>query len=179
MKITRYIGVALVGLLCCSSSKSMGQAIAPGDSNKTATGVHVEEIICTKEENLNMDKDYNNYDYSITEIYIEEVDSTFRAKDALAYYIKKAKAGSADAFYRIGRFYEDGMGVVSDHVKACEYFEVAAGKNSPVAQYVLGDIYQNGEPGVPIDLKRAKYFFALAVKHKYSDSAKRLKDLEN
>jgi hypothetical protein len=56
-----------------------------------------------------------------------------------------AESGYARAQYRLGRIYDKGKGVESDHVTAAQWYKKAARQGNTRAQYVLGVHYARGQ----------------------------------
>ena len=80
---------------------------------------------------------------------------------------KKAKAGNADAQYKLGYMYATGEGATKDAVIAVEWFRKAAAQEYGIAQFSLGWMYTNGE-GVPANAAIAHEWFQKAAAHGYA-----------
>lgn len=76
-------------------------------------------------------------------------------KKAFKLFEKAAKAGDAQALYRIGYCYEKGLGVKADEAKALEYYTASADAGYYRAVIRLGDIAYEGLFGQERDLAKA------------------------
>jgi len=65
-----------------------------------------------------------------------------------------AAKGVADAQYRLGRVYREGIGLAQDYLKAEEFFRQAAEQGHSLSCYGLGGLYMGGL-GVKTDAKEA------------------------
>ncbi|KAI8877623.1 HCP-like protein [Backusella circina FSU 941] len=81
-------------------------------------------------------------------------------------YIRKAKAGAAEAIYEIGEAYY-ARGSDEDFQKAMVWYHKSATKGYPAAINDIGYIYMEGL-GVDIDYKLAMEYFLKASEHKLS-----------
>ncbi len=73
-----------------------------------------------------------------------------------------AKAGDAEAQYRLAGLYRAGRGVSRNPMLAAEWLKRAANQGYARAQHGLGSMYLNGW-GVAVDLARARYWFEAAA----------------
>ena len=64
---------------------------------------------------------------------------------AFKLYGKLAEQGNADAQYRLGRMYDEGIGVSQDYKQAVLWFAKAAEQGDTKAQNCLGLMYTEGE----------------------------------
>ena len=94
----------------------------------------------------------------------KSLENDFKFKEALNKYLIASKEGSSDAEYRIGLFYENGLGVAFDIKSSIKWYERAARKNHPMALYTLGIIYANGNY-VKKDTRKAYKLFSLSKKY--------------
>ena len=83
----------------------------------------------------------------------------------------------SEAQYKLGKMYEDGLGLTQDYSKAFELYEQAAEKNFDAAQSSLGSMYMNGT-GVPKDNVLAYMWFQLSAMGD-NDALKNKEILEN
>src|SRR5215212_6869428 len=75
-------------------------------------------------------------------------------------YSRAGRAGLAEAEYRVGRCYLDGVGVPPSRAEAIRWLEQAAHHNHIEAQWQLAVIYPNGKAGERVpDRKRAASLF--------------------
>lgn len=82
----------------------------------------------------------------------------------------KASAFSAEACYRLGMLYQNGIdGKKSDYLEAGKWFREAAERGHTDAQKYLGDLHYFGN-GFPIDFKQAKKWFEQAASKGNVDS---------
>jgi TPR repeat protein len=151
------------------------------DSNETtsANGSSGKNVVSSNHESIQPEADYKDFSDDTDEVYIEEVDSMYKIKDAFTYYINKSKKGDASAFYRVGLFYQNGIGIRINALKAIQYFEISARKNYADAQYILGDIYENGFLEISPDMQKASYYYALAAKNGNENARQKLKEISN
>lgn len=71
-----------------------------------------------------------------------------RSKEISSSLLAKAKAGDAQAQYRLGKMYYDGDDVSQNYPQAALWFRRAAEQGNPDAEYMLGGLYHYGL-GVP------------------------------
>lgn len=76
---------------------------------------------------------------------------------------KAAKAGNAEAQFRLGVMYGNGDGVALDYAQACEWFEKAAAQGHESALITLAWMYANGT-GVETDEARARELYLEAAR---------------
>jgi uncharacterized protein len=75
-------------------------------------------------------------------------------------YTRAGRAGLAEAEYRVGRCYLDGVGVPPSHAEGIRWLEEAAHQGHIEAQWQLAVIFPNGRAGEPVpDRKRAASLF--------------------
>jgi|GEM_PF-6718245 len=102
-------------------------------------------------------------------VFVKELDKEVNMSEAFTYYTKQARSGSYDAFYMLGRFFDNlTYGSDKDILKAMEYYEVAARHDHPEAAFRLGYIYQVGDfefTNVPVNRTKAEYYYTLAAKN--------------
>lgn len=80
---------------------------------------------------------------------------------------KLADDGNADAQYKMGRIYEEGLvGELEDYKEAGKWYLKAAEKGHAQAQYKMGTLYTLGK-GVPKDRLEAAKWFGKAAKQGY------------
>lgn len=96
---------------------------------------------------------------------VTEMDSMVTIGDAIDFYNSEALKGNMDAYYKLGTFYQFGVGTKRNIPKALEYFEIAARNNHVTAQYTLGTIYKDGFRSVLPNAEKAEYYFKLAAKN--------------
>ena len=80
---------------------------------------------------------------------------------------KAAEGGHSGAQFRLGYFYEEGIGVAKNVVTSAEWYAKAAFKGYAAAQFCLGLLYMNGE-GVAQDFKGAARWYAKAAAQGYA-----------
>eukprot|EP00931_Biecheleriopsis_adriatica_P073020 TRINITY_DN47391_c0_g1_i1.p1 TRINITY_DN47391_c0_g1~~TRINITY_DN47391_c0_g1_i1.p1 ORF type:complete len:399 (-),score=78.97 TRINITY_DN47391_c0_g1_i1:188-1384(-) len=80
---------------------------------------------------------------------------------AVVWYTKAAEEGEADAQFKLGACYANGMGVGKDEGCAAHWYELAAEQGMVDAQFNLGLCYKHGI-GVAQDLKLALRWFTKA-----------------
>lgn len=89
--------------------------------------------------------------------------------DAVKYLQYAADYGYVNAFYSLGKCYEDGRGVEKNVAKAVELYQRAAEKNHLAAQYTLGLCYESGN-GVAKDANKAIALIRQAAEHGYAEA---------
>ncbi len=80
-----------------------------------------------------------------------------------------AKQGMADAQYKVGVMYGEGLGVPQDDAEAVEWLRKAAEQGRAKAQYNLGFMYAKGR-GVTQDYVQAYMWIDLAVANYFSQT---------
>ena len=76
--------------------------------------------------------------------------------------LKQAADGHAEAQYKLGKAYRDGIGVPQDQAEAARLFELAASQGNAKAQRHIGTRYDMGE-GIEPDRTKAIMWLTLAV----------------
>lgn len=84
--------------------------------------------------------------------------------------VAPARAGDAEAQYRLGILYAGGQGLVEDDHDAAMWLRKAADQNHADAQEMLGRLYLQGA-GVEEDLFEAMKWFYLAKEQGHADAA--------
>ena len=80
-----------------------------------------------------------------------------------------AEQGHAEAQYRLGNMYRDGLGVERDLEAAIHWYELAAEQGNANAQYHLGDMYREGL-GVERDLEETIRLYMLAADQGHAEA---------
>lgn len=75
---------------------------------------------------------------------------------------ERARAGEAEAQYRLGLAYLMGEGVPQDYARAAEWFEKAAEQGVADAQFQIGTLYAYGT-GVPFSQAEAVHWWRQAA----------------
>ena len=83
--------------------------------------------------------------------------------EAVKWYRKAAEQGIANAQFRLGVCYEDGMGVVKDEAEAMKWWRKAAEQGFSSAQISLGLYYANGQGVVKNDVEGYKWALLAAA----------------
>lgn len=83
-------------------------------------------------------------------------------ESALAVWLEQARAGDAQAQYRVGEIHEDGMGRPADHAQAFHWYRQAAEQGHRKAQVALGYFYEMGQ-GVEQDLGESLRWYRRAA----------------
>lgn len=78
--------------------------------------------------------------------------------------IAAAEKRNANAQYRLGITYEQGVGVPSDDAIAARLYEMAAKQHFAAAENALGQLYEIGR-GVPKNLASAFMYYSLSARH--------------
>lgn len=118
-------------------------------------------------QNLKREDSVDFIFYSLDElILIPDLDSMITIGDAIDFYNSELKKGNLNALFKIGTFYQFGIGTNRNMFKAIECYEVAARNNHKEAQLTLGSIYKEGYLNVPINTDKAEYYFKLASQNR-------------
>lgn len=78
-----------------------------------------------------------------------------------------AASGNAQAQFKLGNHYFDGLGVAQDYGQALIWYRKSAAQNYAPALNQLGSMHQH-KWGLPRDYKRAMNYYRLAAKQGYS-----------
>ncbi len=98
--------------------------------------------------------------------------------EAIECFKQAAEYGRADAFFMLGKMYEDGNGVSRDYNKAFDYYISAANKGDAVAMNNLGVMYYEGR-GRAVSFKSARNWFEKSIKAGNDGAKENLKTVEN
>lgn len=90
----------------------------------------------------------------------EQYEDANNFEQALEYYSKAAEAGHAAACKKIGKFYQEGKGVIPSATEAVKWYE-KAGREGYVE---LGYCHQHGY-GVPRNEQKAREYFQRASRY--------------
>ncbi|XP_054398016.2 protein sel-1 homolog 2 isoform X12 [Pongo abelii] len=89
---------------------------------------------------------------------------------ALHYFLKAAKAGSANAMAFIGKMYLEGNAAApQNNATAFKYFSMAASKGNAIGLHGLGLLYFYGK-GVPVNYAEALIYFQKAAEKGWPDA---------
>lgn len=91
------------------------------------------------------------------------------AKNALDLYRLAAQNNAAEAFFKVGSFYESGTVVDRDPIKAFQFYTRAANAGIVPAMHQLAGLYANGN-GTTQDIVAAAAWFKRAADAGYADS---------
>jgi hypothetical protein len=86
-----------------------------------------------------------------------------------------AEAGNTEAQYKLGKMYEEGLGVPQDSKLAAKWYLKAAEKGNGQAQYKMGTMYTRGR-GVPRDIMEAAKWFAKAGRQGYEPAKRQIQE---
>lgn len=86
-----------------------------------------------------------------------------------------AEEGNAEAQYKLGRMYEEGLGLPQDSKEAFKWYLKAAEKGSAKAQYKLGTMYTLGK-GVTRDIVEAAKWFGKAAQQGYEPVKQQIRE---
>jgi|TARA_B110000438_G_scaffold57781_1_gene57785 TPR repeat protein len=106
----------------------------------------------------NSEKTNSNYRRGLT------LEEDYKYKQAIQKYLIASKEGSAEAEYRLGHIYTNGLGIAQNIKLSLYWYEQSAKKKYPPALYTLGVIYANGA-FVKKNIKKAYNFFSLCEKY--------------
>ena len=109
------------------------------------------------------------------ETFIEALDKKVPLAEAYRYYEQQARAGNYQAFFMLGRFFDNlTFDIEPDISKAMRYYEMAARHNHAEAALRLAHIYDVGDfefEKIAVDRAKARYYYSLAAQNG-SDAAK-------
>uniref|UniRef100_A0A8C7BDH1 SEL1L2 adaptor subunit of SYVN1 ubiquitin ligase n=1 Tax=Neovison vison TaxID=452646 RepID=A0A8C7BDH1_NEOVI len=135
------------------------------DKLEKSEGIPVEKVRLTERpENLSSNSEILDWDiYQYYKFLAERGD--VQIQKALYYFLKAAKAGSANAMAFIGKMYLEGNAAApQNNATAFKYFSMAASKGNAIGLHGLGLLYFYGK-GVPVNYAEAlKYFQKAAEK---------------
>ncbi|MBZ3886277.1 Protein sel-1-like protein 2, partial [Sciurus carolinensis] len=135
------------------------------DNLEKSEGIPVEKVRLTERpENLSSNSEILDWDiYQYYKFLAERGD--VQIQKALYYFLKAAKAGSANAMAFIGKMYLEGNAAApQNNATAFKYFSMAANKGNAIGLHGLGLLYFYGK-GVPVNYAEAlKYFQKAAEK---------------
>lgn len=90
--------------------------------------------------------------------------------DAMRWYERSAKAGSAPAQFYLGLMHETGTNVEASHVQAVRWFRKAAEQGHALAQYRLATYHHFGL-GIPVDFRKAEIWYRKAANQGVAEAA--------
>lgn len=99
-------------------------------------------------------------------------------EQAFKLYINLAEEGDAIAQAKIGRMYDDGLGLAEDLSRAAFWYEQAAKQGHAHSQFNLAGLYLYGE-GVTKSLEKAYYWYREVVKNGDEEAKKYLTEIQN
>uniref|UniRef100_A0A2K6L093 SEL1L2 adaptor subunit of SYVN1 ubiquitin ligase n=1 Tax=Rhinopithecus bieti TaxID=61621 RepID=A0A2K6L093_RHIBE len=155
------------------------------DTFEKSEGVPVEKVRLTEgPENLSSNSeilDWDIYQYykflaergdaQIQVMYTDEIEFLEHENyKALHYFLKAAKAGSANAMAFIGKMYLEGNAAApQNNATAFKYFSMAASKGNAIGLHGLGLLYFYGK-GVPVNYAEALKYFQKAAEKGWPDA---------
>ncbi|OFE44324.1 tetratricopeptide repeat protein [Acinetobacter towneri] len=101
---------------------------------------------------------------------IEQLTQANKMQEAYQELEKLAKIGNVKAMEALGYSNQTGQGTAKNEMKAVQFYEQAAKKNSPVSNYVLGRNYLTGELGLKQDTAKAKQYLQTASNQGFNDA---------
>ena len=152
-----------------STKDDLGSVTLVKNDNIT-TPVLIYEIKKLEEDSL-------TYFSDTTLIQIEEKSEPVKIRDAINFYFNEIKNGNARGYYKIGLFFQTGIGTKVNSLKTEEYFEIAARKGIPEAQFSLGYIYETGFWKIQSNKEKAIYYYKLAAAQGNNDARERLDEI--
>jgi uncharacterized glyoxalase superfamily protein PhnB len=90
--------------------------------------------------------------------------------DAMRWYERSAKAGSASAQFYLGLMHETGTNRDADRTQAVRWFRKAAEQGHALAQYRLATYHHFGL-GIPVDFKQAETWYRKAANQGVAEAA--------
>ncbi|XP_054398014.2 protein sel-1 homolog 2 isoform X10 [Pongo abelii] len=138
------------------------------DTFEKSEGVPVEKVRLT-DENLSSNSEILDWDiYQYYKFLAERGD--VQIQKALHYFLKAAKAGSANAMAFIGKMYLEGNAAApQNNATAFKYFSMAASKGNAIGLHGLGLLYFYGK-GVPVNYAEALIYFQKAAEKGWPDA---------
>ncbi|XP_053430269.1 protein sel-1 homolog 2 isoform X1 [Nycticebus coucang] len=133
------------------------------DKLEKSEGIPVEKVRLTERpENLSANNEILDWDiYQYYKFLAERGD--VQIQKALYYFLKAAKAGSANAMAFIGKMYLEGNAAApQNNATAFKYFSMAANKGNAIGLHGLGLLYFYGK-GVPVNYAEALKYFQKAA----------------
>ena len=82
---------------------------------------------------------------------------------SLVWARKAAQLGHSYACFILGRIYDEGLGVDTNHAEGLKWFEKSADAGDADAQNIVGNIYSNGESVTKDEKKAFRYYQMAAV----------------
>ncbi|XP_057385516.1 protein sel-1 homolog 2 [Balaenoptera acutorostrata] len=140
------------------------------DKLEKSEGVPVEKVRLTERpENLSSNSEILDWDiYQYYKFLAERGD--VQIQKALYYFLKAAKAGSANAMAFIGKMYLEGnVAAPQNNATAFKYFSMAANKGNAIGLHGLGLLYFYGK-GVPVNYAEALKYFQKAAEKGWPDA---------
>ncbi|XP_026311906.1 protein sel-1 homolog 2 isoform X3 [Piliocolobus tephrosceles] len=140
------------------------------DTFEKSEGVPVEKVRLTERpENLSSNSEILDWDiYQYYKFLAERGD--VQIQKALHYFLKAAKAGSANAMAFIGKMYLEGNAAApQNNATAFKYFSTAASKGNAIGLHGLGLLYFYGK-GVPVNYAEALKYFQKAAEKGWPDA---------
>nr|XP_054398006.1 protein sel-1 homolog 2 isoform X2 [Pongo abelii] len=140
------------------------------DTFEKSEGVPVEKVRLTERpENLSSNSEILDWDiYQYYKFLAERGD--VQIQKALHYFLKAAKAGSANAMAFIGKMYLEGNAAApQNNATAFKYFSMAASKGNAIGLHGLGLLYFYGK-GVPVNYAEALIYFQKAAEKGWPDA---------
>jgi hypothetical protein len=125
----------------------------------------------------NLEEESITYFSDTALIQIEEKNEPIKVRDAINFHFNEIKNGNAKGYYKIGLFFQAGIGTKVNSLKAEEYFEIAARKGIAEAQFSLGYIYEAGFWKIQPNKEKAIYYYKLAASQGNKDAQERLDEI--
>jgi Sel1 repeat len=125
----------------------------------------------------NLEEESITYFSDTALIQIEEKNEPIKVRDAINFHFNEIKNGNAKGYYKIGLFFQSGIGTKVNSLKAEEYFEIAARKGIAEAQFSLGYIYEAGFWKIQPNKEKAIYYYKLAASQGNKDAQERLDEI--
>jgi TPR repeat protein len=143
----------------------------------TQVGRFYEEGIVTARDNLTAEiyyqKAFEAGDIDGTYLLAELLERRQDFEKAVIYYTKAADSGDVRSAAKLGRLFENGIGVERDYTRAAAFYAKSVGTDGGFSENRLGAFYRNGL-GVQIDPEAAREWFVKSIKQGYIPSNKAL-----
>lgn len=116
--------------------------------------------------------------HNLAEYYAIDKDHVENLKKAFYYFQFAAGKGLLAAQFRVGKCFENGLGVTRDYKAALKFYLLSAEQNDADAQYALGEFYYYSK-GVHREEKKGMDYFKLAAENGNKEAVKKLEAIRN
>ena len=149
---------------------SLKAMVSVGIAYKNGIGTPKNEELAFEWFERAVEKKYVAAQFEIGVCYLEGIGITPNKRIAFMWLDKAIEAGYTKAESYVADCYLNGFGVLKDSLKAKEYYEKAAAKNSGYAQYKLGEMYAANGLTIEKDEKKAAQWYEKAAANGQEDA---------